>query len=229
MRYGVKRFCQYTGIALLLVGSLAAQYGAALEENPIAVALQSSVQKYVDILSEAAEQNPTKNTFRRIMKPYVTDLPGVRAATLLDPDFKIRQVYFRRHFAGIGYDVKSQDVMKSFFTMMTQKPEPQISGPTLPKLLRPSFVALRHPIMRDNSLTGVLTMFIATDTLLAQAGLLDGTAYRITSPDVGVVSKGTLSEHCQKTVIPLPSTQWTIEYDSTNTYKTPNREESSHE
>jgi hypothetical protein len=199
--------------AWILVAWFVCQTACAGAADPLQQQLQSAAQKYVDVLASAAAEHPSSKTFRDVMRPLVNGLKGFRGATLLGPDFVIRQVYYRRHAGGIGYDVKSHDALKGFYTMMCEAPAPQVSGPTRARLWRPSYVALRHPIVRDGELLGVVSLFVGTDTFLQGTALANCGAYRISSPDVESVSKGSLPPECRRVVVKLPSTEWTVEYD----------------
>jgi hypothetical protein len=197
----------------ILVAWFSIQAVCAGAAEPLALQLQNSAQRYVDILASAARQRPTPKTFRDVMQPLVIGLDGFRGATLLGSDFVIRQVYFKRHAGGIGYDVKSLDALKGFYDMMCDDPAPQISGPTRARLWRPSCVALRHPIVRDGELLGVVSLFVGTETFLGGTALADCNAFRISAPDVESLIKGKLSPQCRHVVVKLPSTEWTVEYD----------------
>ena len=192
---------------------VAVRAGCVAAQDPVQAQLQNAAQKYIEILASVARQQPTPKTFCDIMAPFVTGLEGFRGATLLAPDFIIQQVYYKRHVGGIGYDVKSHDSLKRFYTMMREAPAPQVSGPTRARLWRPSYIALRYPIMRDGSLAGVVSLFVGTETLLQGTALADCSAFRISCSDVEPVAKGNLSPHCRRIVVELPSTAWTVEYD----------------
>ncbi len=182
-------------------------------EDPMQKCVQGYFGKHVKLLSVVAKQQPTKKTFRKIMKPLVKDLSGFCEATLLDTGFVIRHTYYRRHRLAVGYDLKNVDSLKVFYEMMQKNPMPQISGPTKAKLMTPSVIVLRYPILQDKDLIGVVSLMVSTDDFLEDVKLADCKAYRIRCSDGIEMSKGTLSEGCRKTEVALPSAEWIIEYD----------------
>jgi len=180
--------------------------------------MQSKIEvyfgKHVKLLADAAQQQPDKKTFRKIMKPLVKELSEFREATILSTNFVIQLTYYRRHVAAVGYDLKGMDSLKKFHEMMLESPNPQISGPTTANFMRPSLITLRYPILHDEKLVRIISLIISTDDFLEKVGLADCNAYRISCSDGIEVSNGQLSTDCQKIEVELPSAKWSVEYDS---------------
>lgn len=203
---------RYAGIFIILM--LLAMTGlAGMEEAPLQKSIQSYFETHIKLLSEAAEQRPTKKTFRKIMKPLVKDISEFREATLLNTNFVIQQTYYKRHKLAVGYDLKEVDSLRLFHEEMQKNPASQISGPTKAKLMNPSVIVLRHPILDDNKFVGVVSLMVSTDDFLEKVKLADCKAYRIRCSDGIEISKGVLSDNCRKVDIKLPSAMWTVEYD----------------
>jgi len=200
-------------IGLLTLFWLLAAPAIAVPEAP---QLKTSVQHYFDGLFEklanAAAQHPTPDTFRTIMEPLVRDIDGRYGATLIDNDFIIRQVYFRRNFLARGYDLKKVEELDYFWKQMRLSPSPQLSEPGHGSLLQPRLIAMRSPIIENGALTGVVSMMIRTDAFLKATGLDQCQAYRITCRGQEAESKGDLGATFQQVHLQLPATDWLIEY-----------------
>lgn len=180
--------------------------------------LKADVQGYFDnlfsSLKTAAEQKPTEDSFRGIMKPLVKPIDGFFGATLVDTNFVIRQVYHRRNFLARGFDLKKVDQLTDFWAMMQQKPEPQLSEPGHGSLVQPRLIAMRYPILNEKGeLTGIVSLMVKTEAFLKAVHLDDVEAYRITCRGTLAEEEGTLSDDYKEITLELPSTTWTIQYE----------------
>jgi hypothetical protein len=180
---------------------------------PMPQRIEQQVGSYVGLLKRAAQQHPSPETFRKVMKPLVGALSGFREATLLSPEFVIHQVYHKRHAAGVGFDLRTVETLKPYLDLMVTSLAPQISGPSKAGLFRSSYIAVRHPIVEESTVTGCVSLMVSTKSFLKAVGLSECRAYRISCPDGGGCSQGVLSSDALKITVALPSMSWTIEYD----------------
>jgi len=207
--------CRYTYALMTLITvlpQLASRAQAAVDVTPER-RIEAFFAPSFKLLAEVAAKEPDKKSFRKAIKPVVEKTEGFAGATLLDSDFVIRKTYRRSHAAAVGYDLKKTPSLKKFCEEMKKKPAAQISHPTRPRLLQPSVVVLRQPVMKDGKLTGVLSLMILTDTFLEQCGLDSCPAYKVHCSDGYTFSKGKLSRDPRHGVAHLPSATWTIDYD----------------
>ncbi|MEZ4483442.1 MAG: hypothetical protein R2864_02210 [Syntrophotaleaceae bacterium] len=163
-------------------------------------------------LETAARQQPTVDTFRETIKPLVADLDGFFGSTLIDSDFVIRQTYLRRNFLAVGYDLKKVDELDYFWDLMRKAPGPQLSEPGHGSLLQPRLIAMRHPILRDGQLTGVVSLMIRTKAFLKATGLDRVAAYRIVCRGQEAESAGELGDDYRQITVQLPANEWLIQY-----------------
>ena len=169
-------------------------------------------ERFAD-LKKVAEQQPTVDTFRSAIKPVVKGTEGFFGGTLIDPDFVIRQVYFKRNFLARGFDLKKVDQLVEFAKQMKETPAPQLSEPGHGSLLQPRLVAMRYPVIKDGELMSIVSMMIRTDAFLEATGLDKVSAFRITCLGKLAEEEGTLSDTPHKVALDLPSTHWEILFD----------------
>ena len=90
-------------IVLAMVGLLARPTWAAPTEAEMKKAVESYFDDLFGRLGKAAEMAPTEATFREIMRPQVDKVEGHFGSTLINADWEIRQVYFKRDFLAVGF------------------------------------------------------------------------------------------------------------------------------
>jgi len=98
-------------------------------DDPIGLAVEAYFNGAFDGLKAVAEKQPTPDTFREAIKPLVESTDGFFGGTLIDTDFKIRQVYFKRNALARGYDLKKVKQLTVFWNEMRENPTPQLSEP----------------------------------------------------------------------------------------------------
>jgi hypothetical protein len=164
-------------------------------------------------LKIAADQNPNPQNFRKIMKPIVENIPGFYGATLIDPDFIIRQVYYPSHFLARGYDLKKVKELKYFYKKMKESPSPQLSEPGHGNIFQPRLIAMRYPVIKNGKLKNIVSLMVRTEYFLKYTGLDKCKAFRIIC--LGKISekKGKLSKKYKEIRLRLPSTEWIIQYE----------------
>ena len=186
-------------------------------EAPEEAVLKTAVETYFNDLFErlgkVAEQAPTKASFRKMMKPQIEKIDGLFGATLIDEDWEIRAVYFKRDFLAVGFSLKKVKELDGFRTLMAKSPAPQLSEPGHGSIVQPRLIALRYPMLKDGKMTGMVSMMIRTESFLKAVGLTNCKAYTITCQDKEAESEGTLSEQHKEVKISLPSTEWVIQYE----------------
>jgi hypothetical protein len=184
---------------------------------PSEAAMQTAVQTYFanlfQRLERAAEKSPTEATFREYMRPQIETVDGLFGATLINADWEIRQVYFRRDYLAVGYSLKNVSELDVFRKRMAEHPGPQLSEPGHGNLFQPRLIALRYPILKDGRMTAMVSMMVRTEAFLKAVGLNGCQAYRITCLGKEAEHSGTLQPTCKRITLALPSTEWTIEYD----------------
>lgn len=182
--------------------------------------MEQRVREYFEVcfadLKSVADQYPEEDTFREAMKPVVEKTEGFFGGTLISPDFVIRQVYFKRNFLARGFDLKKVDQLVEFARQMKEKPAPQLSEPARGNIAQPRLVAMRHPVIKDGELVGVVSMMVRTEAFLKAVGLDKVKAFKIICKGVDAEASGTLSENPLKTALDLPSTHWEILFDEGN-------------
>ncbi len=181
-------------------------------EAELSTAVQSYFAPLFASLEAAAAAHPTTDTFRETMKPFVADLDGFFGSTLIDRDFVIRQVYRRRNFLAVGYDLKKVAELGYFWSLMRKTPGPQLSEPGHGSLLQPRLIAMRYPIIQDGRLTGVVSLMIRTKAFLKATGLDQVAAYRIVCRGQEAESEGELGDDYRQILLQLPANEWLIQY-----------------
>lgn len=181
-------------------------------EAELAASVQTYFAEMFQGLEKAAAQQPTKDSFRTIMKPMVEKLDGFYGSTLIDSDFVIRQVYKKRNFLAVGYDLKKVKELDYFWKEMRKKPAPQLSEPGHGSIMQPRLIAMRYPVLKDGRLTGVVSLMVRTEAFLKATGLDQAEAYRIVCRGQEAETKGELGENFRQIRLQLPSTDWLIQY-----------------
>lgn len=201
-------------IGVLMMGSACGGTAAAVPaETNVVAAVETYFVDLFDRLERVAEQRPTEKNFRALMKPEVEKIGGFYGASFINPDWEIRAVYSRSHALAVGYSLTKVKPLDAFRKKMAEKPAPQLSEPSDGGLMRPSLITMRQPVMQDGKLAGMVSLIIRTEHFLRAVGLEACTAYVITCDDVEAERKGVLGEQRKRVVVPLPSTEWTIEYE----------------
>ncbi len=202
------------GLILLLCAALISQTPAlaAPSEEELSKSVQNYFAPLFAGLKAAAEQQPTTDTFREVMKPFLTDMDGFFGSTLIDSDFVIRKVYRRRNFLAVGYDLKKVKELDYFWDLMRKSPGPQLSEPGHGSLLQPRLIAMRYPIMNKGQLTGVVSLMIRTNAFLKATGLDQAAAYRIVCRGQEAETKGELGTDYRQVTLQLPANEWLIQY-----------------
>lgn len=201
----------------LCVVAMAACTVCCVQAAPTEAELKTSVETYFSDLfqrlGKAAEQAPTEDTFRAAMKPQIEKLDGLFGATLINADWEIRQVYFKRDFLAVGFSLKKVKELDAFRKLMDEKPAPQLSEPGHGSIMQPRLVALRYPMIKDGKMSGMVSMMIRTEAFLKAAKLDTCKAYKFTCLGKEAESKGTLTDARKQVKLALPSTEWVIEYE----------------
>lgn len=184
---------------------------------PTEAELKSAVDAYVSDLfqrlGKAAAQSPTEETFREIMKPQIEKVDGLFGATLINSDWEIRQVYFKRDFLAVGFSLKKVKELDAFRKLMEEKPGPQLSEPGHGNIIQPRLIATRYPMLKDGKMTGIVSMMVRTESFLKAVKLDTCSAFKITCLGKEAESKGTLSDARKRVTLELPSTTWVIEFE----------------
>jgi len=196
-----------------VAGAMAAAPARATDDGAVmAGAVSNYVAGVMKGLQEVADQQPTKETFREQMKPFMAATPGVFGASLIDTNFVIRQVYFRRDFLAVGYDLKKVRELDYFWKLMREAPAPQLSEPGHGSLIQPRLVAMRYPIMVDGQFKGIVSAMIHTDAFLKAVGLDTCSAFKIICLGKLAEEKGEPAPGYHELTLTLPSTEWVIQF-----------------
>lgn len=190
----------------------AIQAMAVPSETQLVTAVQGYFAPLFAGLEKAARKQPTVDSFREVMKPFVSDIDGFFGGTLIDKDFVIRQVYRRRNFLAVGYDLKKVKELDYFWDRMRKEPSPQLSEPGHGSLLQPRLIAMRYPIMQDGQLTGVVSLMVRTKAFLKAVGLDQAAAYRIVCRGQEAEAEGELGKDFKQITLQLPANEWLIQY-----------------
>ncbi|MEI7880759.1 MAG: hypothetical protein WCI95_07780 [bacterium] len=182
------------------------------EGDRMAGAVSNYVAGVMKGLQGVADQQPTVDTFRTQMKPFVEATPGVFGASLIDTNFVIRQVYYRRDFLAVGFDLKRVSELDYFWKLIQKKPEPQLSEPGHGSLIQPRLVAMRYPIMVNGRFKGIVSVMIHTDDFLKAVGLDNCSAFKIICLGKLAEEKGELAAKYHESKLSLPSTEWVIQF-----------------
>jgi hypothetical protein len=201
----------------LCAWALASLMAFSAQAAPSETELKASVEGYfTDLfgrLGKAAEQAPTEDTFREIMRPQIEKIDGLFGATLIDAEWEIRQVFFKRDFLAVGFSLKKVKELDGFRARMAEKPAPQLSEPGHGNIMQPRLIAMRYPMIKDGKMTGMVSMMVRTEAFLKAVGLDTCKAYRFTCLGKEAESKGTLTAAKRQLTLALPSTEWLIEYE----------------
>ena len=204
-------------ILLSLVAVIGLQACDSRAEAPTEMALKTAVETYFNglfqRLGKAAGQAPTDDTFRDVMKPLIGNIDGLFGATLINADWEIRQVYFKRDFLAVGFSLKKVKELDGFRAVMAEKPAPQLSEPGHGNIVQPRLIAMRYPVIRDGKMVSMVSMMIRTESFLKAVGLKNCKAFKITCLGKEAESAGTLSEKRKEVKVTLPSTEWVIQYE----------------
>mgnify|MGYP003612288699 CR=1 FL=1 len=203
-----------TMLCVLAVTGLAA---FAAQAAPTEAELKASVEAYFNDLfqrlGKAAEQSPTEDTFREIVRPHIEKIDGLFGATYINADWEIRQVFFKRDFLAVGFSLKKVKELDPFRALMDQKPGPQLSEPGHGSIMQPRLIAMRYPILKDGKMTGMVSMMIRTEAFLKAVKLDTCKAFSFTCLGKEAESKGTLTAAKKEVEVSLPSTEWVIQYE----------------
>ena len=203
----------------LLAGAVVA-HGARGEEeqvaaqDPIGAAVSNYFYQCFNDLKTVADTKPTSATFRKEMKPVAQKTKGLFGGTLIDTNYVIKEVYYKRDALARGYDLKKVKELDVFWKKMSEKPEPQLSEPGHGNLIQPRLVAMRYPFLgTDGELEGIVSMMIRTEAFLKETGLDKCKAFQIIVDEKVREEDGKLSASPKEVTLALPSTTWTIKYD----------------
>ncbi|MFQ5681105.1 MAG: hypothetical protein ACE5GG_03530 [Candidatus Omnitrophota bacterium] len=179
--------------------------------------IEKNIKSYFDALfkklGSVAEQDPTSENFRQIMRRSAQEIEGLYGATLIDADFVIRQVYYPSHFLARGFDLKKVKELKDFYRMMQDNPRPQLSEPGHGNIFQPGLIAMRYPVIKNGKLKNIVSIMVRTKTFLKTVSLDKCRAFQIICRGKLAEQKGRLSRDHKEITLNLPSTQWTIRYD----------------
>ncbi len=201
-------------LCMLAVAGLAAfQAQAVPTEAELKAAVETYYNDLFQRLGKVAEQNPTVDTFRDLMKPQIEKIDGLFGATLINADWEIRQVYFKRDFLAVGFSLKKVKELDGFRKLMEEKPAPQLSEPGHGNIVQPRLIAMRYPMIKDGKMTNMVSMMIRTEAFLKAVKLDTCKAFKFTCLGKEAESRGTLTDARKQVKIVLPSTEWVIEYE----------------
>lgn len=164
-------------------------------------------------LKTAAEQDPTVENFRKVMRPVAEQVEGFYDATLISPDFVIKQVYHASHFLARGFDLKKVSELSGFYAKMRENPAPQLSEPGHGGVMQPKLIAMRYPVVKDGKLKNIVSMMVRTEAYLKASGLDECRAFRIICLGKVAEQRGAFSGKPQEVTLALPSTEWVIQYE----------------
>ena len=200
-------------ICSAMVGIMAASVARAADAGAVmAGAVSNYVAGVMKGLGDVAGRQPTAATFREQMKPFMESTPGVFGASFIDTNFVIRQVYYRRDFLAVGFDLKKVSELDYFWKLMQTKPASQLSEPGHGSLVQPRLVAMRYPIMVNGQFKGIVSVLIHTDDFLKAVGLDRCHAFKIICLGKLAEEKGELTAEHHEVKLTLPSTEWVIQF-----------------
>ncbi len=186
-------------------------------EAPTEAALKTAVESYFNDLfqrlGKAAEQAPTEASFREVIRPQIEKIEGLFGATLINEEWEIRAVYFKRDFLAVGFSLKKVKELDDFRKLMDERPAPQLSEPGHGSILQPRLISLRYPLLKDGKMVRIVSMMIRTGSFLKAVGLNECKAFKIICFGKDAESKGTLSEQHKEITVSLPSTEWVVQYE----------------
>jgi hypothetical protein len=198
---------------LAVVGLAVCPAQAAPTEAELKTAAETYFSDLFQRLGKVAEQSPTEDTFRDLMKPQIEAIGGLYGATLINADWEIRAVYFKRDFLAVGFSLKKVKQLDAFRKLMDEKPGPQLSEPGHGSIVQPRLIAMRYPMIKDGKMTGMVSMMIRTEAFLKAVKLDTCKAFKFTCLGTEAESEGTLTDARKQVKIALPSTEWIIEYE----------------
>lgn len=198
---------------VMAVGLMASVAQAAPSETELKASVEGYFADLFQRLGKAAEKSPTEDTFREVMKPQIEKIDGLFGATLINADWEIRQVYFKRDFLAVGFSLKKVKELDAFRKLMDEKPAPQLSEPGHGNIVQPRLIALRYPMIKDGKMTGMVSMMIRTDAFLKAVKLDTCKAFKFICRGKEAESKGTLTDAKKELKLALPSTEWVIQYE----------------
>jgi hypothetical protein len=200
--------------ALALAGLAVCGAQAVPAEAELKTAVEGYFNDLFNRLGNVAEQSPTEDTFRALMKPQIGKIDGLYGATFIDAEWEIRQVYFGKFdFLAIGYSLKKVKELDGFRKLMSEKPAPQLSEPGHGSIMQPRLIAMRYPMITDGKMAGMVSMMIRTEAFLKAVKLDTCKAYKFTCLGKEAERKGTLTDARKQVKLALPSTEWVIEYE----------------
>lgn len=208
----MKRFLLVIAGAVL-IGNFSISWGIAQDRDEIERNIEVYFEELFIRLKKVAEQDPTIENFRKIMRPVVEETDGLFGATLIDPDFVIQQVYYPSHFLGRGYDLRKVKELKYFYKIMKQNPAPQLSEPGHGGIFQPRLISMRYPVIKDGKLRNIVSIMVRTKSFLKATGLDKCKAFRIICLGKLAEERGMLSENYKEITLELPSTEWVIQYE----------------
>jgi len=195
-------------VAMMAVSNARADHAG----DVMATSVSNYVAGVMKGLKGVAEKSPSVESFREQMKAFMDNTPGVFGASLIDTNFVIRQVYYRRDFLAVGFDLKRVSELDYFWKAMKNKPAPQLSEPGHGSFIQPRLVAMRYPILVNGEFKGIVSVLIHTDDFLKAVGLDDCSAFKITCLGKLAEEKGELAATHHEAKLALPSTEWVIQF-----------------
>jgi len=188
---------------------------AAQTDDPIGIAVENYFTAVFAKLETVAAQKPTVDTFRNVMRPTAESVNGFFDATLIDANYVIRQTYSKWSalLGARGFDLKKVKQLDYFWKQMSSHPAPQLSEPGHSLTQPIHLIAMRYPVVTDGKLQSVVSMMVRTENFLEATGLDKCSAYKIICRGEQAEEKGTLSAAPRDVKLPLPSTEWVIQYD----------------
>ena len=181
-------------------------------KDPVGAAVKTYFDQAFERLRLVAEKHPTVDSLRRDMKPLVDATTGFFGGTLIDTNFVIIQVYFKRDALARGYDLKKVKQLTGFWKKMREAPTPQLSEPGHGNLIQPRLVAMRYPVVVEGKLQSVVSMMVRTESFLKETGLDQLAGCRITCNGVIAEAIGELTGDLNRVELDLPANLWMIEY-----------------
>lgn len=200
-------------LSSVLIGGVSFAWAVDYNKDEIGHKAESYFEELFSILRDIAAQDPTVDSFKEIMKPAIEKIDGIYGATLIDPDFVIRQVYFHSHFLARGFDLKNVKELDNFYKMMKENPAPQLSEPGHGNLVQPRLIAVRYPVIKNGELKNIVSVMVRTQSFLKAAGLNRCKAYKIICLGKLTEEKGELTENFKEVKLSLPSTEWVVQYE----------------
>ena len=200
-------------IPLAAAGLAACTLRAAPSEAEMRASVETYFANLFQRLEHVALKNPTEDTFRDLMRPQIEKIDGVFGATLINADWEIRQVYFKRDFLAVGFSLKKVKELDVFRKLMEEKPGPPLSEPGHGNIMQPRLIAMRYPIIKDGKMAGMVSLMIRTEAFLKAVKLDACSAFKISCLGKEAESKGSLTDARKTVTLALPSTTWVIEYE----------------